>query len=141
MKIVRVENQHDDFEEDSVVIHCWREKFDIQEQYWFVSNFERFFDLKKKEFIFKRETKNKISNAKHYYIYAWRNKISNARYCYTFERNKTSKCRDVTISFEKSTANENRFSSACNRVHNCQNDDSETIKKKVHFFEDVTSMY
>jgi hypothetical protein len=42
MKIVRIENQHDDFEEDSVVVHCWREKFDIQEQYWFVSNFERF---------------------------------------------------------------------------------------------------
>jgi hypothetical protein len=46
MKIVRVENQHDDFKEDFVVVHCWKEKFDIEEQYWFVSNFQRFFDLK-----------------------------------------------------------------------------------------------
>jgi hypothetical protein len=46
MKIVRIESQHDDSEEDSVVVHCWREEFDFQEQYWFVSNFERFFDLK-----------------------------------------------------------------------------------------------
>jgi hypothetical protein len=73
-------------------------------------------------------------NAKHYYIYAWKNKVSNARYCYIFERNRTSKCRDVIISFEESIVCESRFSSVCNRAHNCQNDDSETIKKKEHFF-------
>ncbi len=33
MKIVRIENQHDDFEKDSIVIHCWKKEFDIQEQY------------------------------------------------------------------------------------------------------------
>ncbi len=39
---------------------------------------------------------------------------------------------------KKSTANESRFLSVDNRIHNCQNDDSETIKKKKkHFFEDV----
>jgi hypothetical protein len=43
--------------------------------------------------------------------------------------------------FEESTANENRFSNAYNRAHNCQNDDSRTIKKKEeHFFENVNSM-
>jgi hypothetical protein len=42
MKIVRIENQHDDFEKDFIVVHCWREEFDILKQYWFVSNFERF---------------------------------------------------------------------------------------------------
>ncbi len=35
---------------------------------------------------------------------------------------------------KKSTANESRFLSADNRAHNCQNDDSETIKKKKNTF-------
>jgi hypothetical protein len=43
---------------------------------------------------------------------------------------KLRKCRDATISFEELIVNENWFSSVCNRVHNCQNDDFETIKKK-----------
>jgi hypothetical protein len=42
-----------------------------------------------------------------------------------------SRMRDT---FEESTANESRLSSACNRAHNCQNDDSETIKKKKNTF-------
>jgi hypothetical protein len=51
--------------------------------------------------------------------------------------------QDVIVSSEKSIANESWFQkNACNRTHNCQNDDSETIKKKKkHFFEDVNSMY
>ncbi len=65
----------------------------------------------------------------------------NARYCYTFKKNKTSKCQNVIISFEKSNVNENRFLNACNRVYNCQNDDFETIRKKRTFFENVNSMY
>jgi hypothetical protein len=28
MKIIRIENQHDDFEGDFVVVHCWKEKFE-----------------------------------------------------------------------------------------------------------------
>jgi hypothetical protein len=32
--------------------------------------------------------------------------------------------------FEESIVNENRFLNACNRIHNCQNDNSKTIKKK-----------
>ncbi len=47
---------------------------------------------------------------------------------------KLRKCRDVIIFFEKSTVNESRFSNACNRAHNCQNDDSRTIKKKKNTF-------
>ncbi len=43
---------------------------------------------------------------------------------------KFRKYRDVIIFFEKLTVNENRFLNACNQVYNCQNDDSETIKKK-----------
>jgi hypothetical protein len=35
---------------------------------------------------------------------------------------------------KKSTANESRFLSADYRIHNCQNDDSETIKKKKNIF-------
>jgi hypothetical protein len=85
-------------------------------------------------FIFKRKTRNRISNAKHYYIYVWKNKISNARYCYIFERNKISKCRNAIISFEKSIVNESRFLIVCNRIYNCQNDDSKTIKKKKSTF-------
>jgi hypothetical protein len=147
MKIVRIENQHDDFEEDSVFVHCWKEKFDIQELILICFELRTLFDLKIKNdktllFIFKRKARNKISNAKHYYIYAWRNKISNAKYCYIFEKNKTSKCRNVIISFEESTVNESRLSNACNRAHNYQNDDFEIIKKKEeHFFENVNSMY
>jgi hypothetical protein len=35
---------------------------------------------------------------------------------------------------KKSTVNENRLLNADNRTHNCQNDDSETIKKKKSTF-------
>jgi hypothetical protein len=60
-----------------------------------------------------------------------------------------SRMRDIVISlkeiefrnvemllylFEKSTVNENRFLNACNRVHKCENNDSETIKKKKNTF-------
>ncbi len=94
----------------------------------------------------------KIKNDKRYYLYLneeqeiksrmrniitfilEKNKISNARYCYIFEKNKISKCRDVIISFEKSTVNENRLLNACNRAHNCQNDDFEIMKKKKNTF-------
>jgi hypothetical protein len=43
---------------------------------------------------------------------------------------KLRKCRDAIIFFEKSIANENWFLNACNRAHNCKNNDFETIKKK-----------
>jgi hypothetical protein len=42
--------------------------------------------------------------------------------------------------FEELIINENRLLNICNRAHNYQNGDSETIKKK-HFFENVNSMY
>jgi hypothetical protein len=51
----------------------------------------------------------------------------------SFEKDKTSKYRDAIIFFEESIVNENRFSNACNRIHNCQNDDFKTIKKKTLF--------
>jgi hypothetical protein len=35
---------------------------------------------------------------------------------------------------KKSIINENRFLNVDNRVHNCQNDDFETIKKKKNIF-------
>jgi hypothetical protein len=38
------------------------------------------------------------------------------------------------IFFEESTVNENRFLNTCNRVHNCQDDDFETIKEKKSIF-------
>jgi hypothetical protein len=44
------------------------------------------------------------------------------------------KCRNVIIFFEKSIINESRLLNACNRAHNCQNDDSRTIKKKKSIF-------
>jgi uncharacterized protein (UPF0332 family) len=47
---------------------------------------------------------------------------------------KFRKCRNVIIFFEESIVNENRFLNICNRIHNCQNDDSETIKKRKTFF-------
>jgi hypothetical protein len=114
MNIVWNENQHNDFEKDFVVIHCWKEEFDIQRLILICFEFRTFFDLKIKDdktllFIFKQKAKNKISNAKHYYIYAWRNKILNAKYCYIFEKDRISKCRDVIIFFEELTVNENRL--------------------------------
>jgi hypothetical protein len=77
MKIVRDENQHNDFERDFVVVHCWREKFDIQDLILICFEFRTLFDLKIKDdktllFIFKREARNKISNIRHYYIHAWK---------------------------------------------------------------------
>jgi hypothetical protein len=35
--------------------------------------------------------------------------------------------------FEELIVNESRFLNICDRVHNCQNDDSETIQKKALF--------
>jgi hypothetical protein len=84
------------------------------------------FDLKIKDdktllFTFKKEAKNKISNIEHYYIYAWKKK--------NFEN------FEMLLHFlKKSTVNESRFLNADNRAHNCQNDDSETIKKKKNTF-------
>jgi hypothetical protein len=51
---------------------------------------------------------------------------------YIFEREQNLEIyQDVIVSSEELTANENWFQkNACNRAHNCQNDDSETIKKK-----------
>ncbi len=42
---------------------------------------------------------------------------------------------------KKSTANESRFLSADNRAHNCQNDNSETIKKKKSIFSKTQIRY
>jgi hypothetical protein len=77
MKIVRDENQHNDFERNSVVVHCWREEFDIQDLILICFEFRTLFDLKIKDdktslSIFKKEAKNMILNIKHYYIYAWK---------------------------------------------------------------------
>jgi hypothetical protein len=107
MKIFRDENQHNNFEKDFVVVHCWRKEFDIQRLILICFELRTLFDLKIKDdktllFIFKIKTKNKVSNIEHYYIYT----------------------------FEKSIVNESRLSSACNRAYNCQNDNSETIKKR-----------
>jgi hypothetical protein len=52
----------------------------------------------------------------------------------SLKRNKISKSRNAIIFFAESIVNESRFSSACNRIHNCQNDDSETIKTKKSTF-------
>ncbi len=49
MKIVRVENQHDDFEKDFIVIHCLREEFDIQKSILICFEFRTLFDLKNRE--------------------------------------------------------------------------------------------
>jgi hypothetical protein len=77
MKIVRNESQHNDFERNSVVIHCWREEFDIQDLILICFELWTLFDLKIKDdktllFIFKKEARNRISNIEHYYIYAWK---------------------------------------------------------------------
>ncbi len=77
MKIVRDENQHNDFEKDFVVVHCWKEKFDIQDLILICFDFETLFDLKIKNdktslSMFRKEARNKISNIKFYYIYAWK---------------------------------------------------------------------
>jgi hypothetical protein len=36
--------------------------------------------------------------------------------------------------FKKLIVNENRFLNACNQVHNCQNNNFKTIKKRKTFF-------
>jgi hypothetical protein len=77
MKIVRNENQYNDFEKDFIVIYCWRKEFDIQDLILICFELRILFDLRIKNdktllFIFKKRAKNKISNIKHYYIYAWK---------------------------------------------------------------------
>jgi hypothetical protein len=49
MKIVRNENQHNDFERNSVVVHCWKEEFDIQDLILICFEFRMFFDFKNKK--------------------------------------------------------------------------------------------
>ncbi len=49
MKIVRDENQHNDFERNSVVVHCWRKEFDIQDLILIYFEFRTLFDLKIKK--------------------------------------------------------------------------------------------
>jgi hypothetical protein len=76
MKIVRDENQHNDFERDFVVVHCWRKEFDIQDLILICFELRTFFDVKIKNdktslFIFKEE-RDKISNIEHFYVYAWK---------------------------------------------------------------------
>jgi hypothetical protein len=79
--------------------------------------------------------KIKSQNARRCYICALRNKVLKCEILlYFMKRDKYSKCRDAAISFEKSIVNENRLLNACNQAHNCQNDDSETIKKKKSTF-------
>jgi hypothetical protein len=87
MKIIRDENQHNDFEKDFVVVSYWREKFDIQKLILICFELRTLFDLKIEDdktllFIFKKEARNKVSNTEHYYIYAWRNRISKVSKCY-----------------------------------------------------------
>jgi hypothetical protein len=85
---------------------------------------------------------------KRYYIYLNEKQkiIFRMRNIITFMlEKKKSRMRNIVISlkeiklrnielllyfFEKSIVNESRFLNACNRIHNCQNDDSKTIKKK-----------
>jgi hypothetical protein len=49
MKIVRDENQHSAFERDFIVVHCWREEFEIQEIMLIYFEFRTLFDLKNRE--------------------------------------------------------------------------------------------
>jgi hypothetical protein len=49
MKIVRDENQHNDSERDSVVVHRWREEFDIQELILICFELRTLFDLRNRE--------------------------------------------------------------------------------------------
>jgi hypothetical protein len=77
MKLVWNENQHNDFEKNFVVVHCWKEEFDIQSLILICFEFRTLFDLRIKNdktslFIIQRKAKNKISNIEHYYIYAWK---------------------------------------------------------------------
>jgi hypothetical protein len=76
MKIVRDESQHSDSEKDSVVVHCWREEFDIQDLILICFEFRTLFDLKiendKTSLSISKEAKDRISNTKPYYIYAWK---------------------------------------------------------------------
>jgi hypothetical protein len=76
MKIIRNVNQHNDFEKDFVVVHCWREEFDIQDLILICFELQTLFDLRIKNdktslSIFK-EARNKVSNTEHYYIYTWK---------------------------------------------------------------------
>jgi hypothetical protein len=53
---------------------------------------------------------------------------------FMLERNKISKMsRCYYIFLKKLIVNESRFLNVNNRIHNCQSDDSETIKKKSTF--------
>jgi hypothetical protein len=119
MKIVRVENQHDDFEEDFVVVHCWRKEFDIQELILICFEFRTFFDLKnKKTSIIKRCFRylNKTMKIKFelrmlLHVCLKKKKISNlSRRFYIFEKKtKSRNYQDVIVFFEESIVNESWF--------------------------------
>jgi hypothetical protein len=75
MKIIRNENQHNDFEKNFVIVHCWKKEFDIQDLILICFELRTIFDLKIKDdktllFKSKKKARNKVSNTEHYYIYA-----------------------------------------------------------------------
>jgi hypothetical protein len=120
MKIVRDENQHNDSEEDSVVVHCWREEFDIQDLILICFEFRTLFDFRNKEtstikhcFRYLNKTvKIKFELRMLLHLCLKRNMISkNYRNAFISlkRRQNLEIYQDITVSSEKSTVNESWF--------------------------------
>jgi hypothetical protein len=120
MKIVWDENQHNDFEKDFVVVHCWKEEFDIQDLILICFEFRTLFDLRNKETsTIKRCFRylNKTVKIKFELrislrlCFLKRNMISKlSRRFYIFEKEQNLEIyQNVIVFFEKSIVNENWF--------------------------------
>jgi hypothetical protein len=148
MKIVRDENQHNALEE-KYVVH-WKKEFEIQEIMLIYFEFRTLFDLKNRKTstvkrcyrYLNKTVKIEFELRMLLHLCLKKNMISkNYRNAFiSLKREQNLEIyQDVIVYSEESTVNENWLQ---NRAHNCQNDDSETIKKKEeHFFEDVNSIY
>jgi hypothetical protein len=119
MKIVRDENQHNDFEKDSVVVHCWKEKFDIQDLILIYFEFRTLFDLRNRKTLtikrcfryLNKTVKIKFELRMLLHLCLKRNMISKlSKRFYIFEKEQNLEIyQDVTVSSEESTVNESWF--------------------------------
>jgi hypothetical protein len=119
MKIVRDENQHNDSEKNSVVVHCWKEEFDIQNLLLICFEFRTLFDLKNKKTstvkrcyrYLNKTMKIKFELRMLLHLCLKRNMISKlSKRFYIFERRQNFEIyQDDIVSYEKSIVNENWF--------------------------------
>jgi hypothetical protein len=152
MKIVWNENQHNDFEKDFVVVHYWREEFDIQNLILICFEFRTFFDLKNKKtstvkrcFRYLNKTmkiKFELRISLHLCFFKKKYDLEIIEtFLYFWKKTESRNFSKCIISSEKSTVNENWLQKVLAIELIIVRMMILKQSKKNHFFEDVNSIY